>query len=145
VTNNNFKNLYDQIVKNRVLVEDWLKKYNTPDIYFYHTGQLSILKMVIEAINCLGQSCDDCESLNLNLQVCNKERANLSSENFSLETENQINRVTIRTLRHALLLLYNDVKSEHGLDEHEIEADSSSLGLTKSALAKSRQIYGPLI
>lgn len=38
-------------------------------------------------------------------------------------------------LAAALEGMYNDTKSEHGIDEHDILPDSSSLGQSKVALA----------
>lgn len=46
-----------------------------------------------------------------------------------------------RKLREALLGLYDDTKSEHGIDEFEIINDTSSLGTAKYALSNFDSKY----
>ncbi len=80
--------------------------------------------------------CNDCESHEINTTLCREHLNKVLSENFGLETENLILRYAKKELIEALIGLYEDCKSEHGLDEHLITEDTSSLGLAKKCLRK---------
>lgn len=78
------------------------------------------------------------ESLRLNLAISNADRDRLSSENTNLENENALLRRREKELTEALQSLYDDVRSDNGLDDWQIEEDTSSLGVAKKLLKRGK-------